>query len=473
LQTKISFDGKIAKKFTRLYILALIAVAFLSVLGQVAIQWTLNKQMSDSWIINYAGRQRFKSQQIVKEVLLLTSPSTVVDKQARLHDLKELVKYWEKYHYEIRNGNLKDLGITVSNSDSVQNLFQTIDPYFLAILKNSQKVIDLIESGQPLNYFEIQTSAQKILASESMFLENMDKIVFQYDREAKEKVNTLRQIELILFTITIIVLVLEGLFVFRPAVRSLNESIEQLILAEKRAVKMNEELARQKLREQKLRAASLIEGQEEERKRLSRELHDGLGQMLTALKFGIENIEHHTQLSDKGKKALEDLNTMVGQTIQETRTISFNLMPSVLNDFGIASALKLLVSQTASNTGINISFKSSLNGQRFHKNIEIGLYRIAQEGINNALKYAKGDTILVDLDTQKKFIYLTIADNGKGFSYNPKRESFKPNSPENGISNMRERCHLLNGEIKINSKLGKGTEIKIKVPLGTKSTETV
>jgi signal transduction histidine kinase len=464
--SKKSLDESIAKKFTRLYILALTAVAFLSISGQVSIQWTLNKQMSDSWIINYAGRQRFKSQQIVKEILLLTSSSVITDKAARLNDLKDLVRYWEKYHYEIRNGNLKDLGVTVENSDSVQLLFKKIDPYFQAILKNSKKIIELFESGNQSD-LELQLCAQKILANESLFLSNMDSIVFQYDREAKEKVSTLRQIEIILITITIIVLILEGFFVFRPAVQSLNDSIEQLILAEKKAVKMNEELAKQKLREQKLRAASLIEGQEEERKRLSRELHDGLGQMLTALKFGIENIEHYTKLPEKGTSALEDLKTMVGQTIQETRTISFNLMPSVLNDFGIASALKLLVSQTASNTGINITFKTGLNGERFPKNVEIGLYRITQEGINNAMKYANGDSIHVELTSHKKFIQLTIEDNGKGFTYNPNKEKFKANSPENGISNMRERCDLLNGEFKISSKLGKGTEIKIRIPIGS------
>jgi signal transduction histidine kinase len=178
-----------------------------------------------------------------------------------------------------------------------------------------------------------------------MFLETMDKIVFQYDREAKEKVNTLRKIELILLAITLGVLALEGFFVFRPAVLSLRDSIRKLIEAEKQAFKMNEELAKQKMREQTLRTASLIEGQEEERKRLSRELHDGLGQMLTALKFGIENMGNYATYTEKGQEALEELKKMVGQTIQETRTISFNLMPSVLNDFGISSALKILVSQ--------------------------------------------------------------------------------------------------------------------------------
>jgi signal transduction histidine kinase len=458
-------DESIARKFTRLYIIALTAVAFLSVLGQFSIQQTLNKQKSDSWIINFAGRQRFKSQQIVKDILLLTSESFVVNKQMRLKDLKELVGYWEKYHNQIRNGNIVDLGIKMENSDTIKHLFKTINPHFTAIIHNARKIILHLETEEAPNEVLLKDWAQQILAHEGMFLETMDKIVFQYDREAKEKVNTLRKIELILLAITLGVLALEGFFVFRPAVLSLRDSIRKLIEAEKQAFKMNEELAKQKMREQTLRTASLIEGQEEERKRLSRELHDGLGQMLTALKFGIENMGNYATYTEKGQEALEELKKMVGQTIQETRTISFNLMPSVLNDFGISSALKILVSQTASNTGLDITFKSSLNGERFARNIEIGIYRIAQEGLNNALKYSKSESITIELSSQKKFIYLTIKDKGKGFNYVENNErNFVAKGPENGIINMRERAQLLNGEIKITSGIGKGTQIKIKIP---------
>jgi signal transduction histidine kinase len=461
-----SVDESITRKFTRLYIIALTAVAFLSILGQFSIQQTLDKQKSDSWIINFAGRQRFKSQQIVKDILLLTSESFVVDKKLTLKDLKELVGYWEKYHNQIRNGNIVDLGVKMENSDSVKRLFSKINPHFTAILTNAKKIIGQLESENKPNNVLLKDWAQQVLAHEGMFLETMDKIVFQYDREAKEKVDTLRKIELILLAITLGVLALEGYFVFRPAVLSLRDSIRKLIEAEKETLRMNQELAKQKLREQTLRTGSLIEGQEEERKRLSRELHDGLGQMLTALKFGIENMGNYGTYTPKGEEALEELKKMVGQTIQETRTISFNLMPAVLNDFGISSALKLLVSQTASSTGLDITFKSSVNGERFAKNIEIGIYRIAQEGLNNALKYSKSDSISVELSSQKKFIHLTIKDKGKGFDYvEGSEKNFSAKGPENGIINMRERAQLLNGEIKITSGIGKGTQIKIKIPL--------
>jgi signal transduction histidine kinase len=218
----------------------------------------------------------------------------------------------------------------------------------------------------------------------------------------------------------------------------------------------------QQLSEQKVRAAYLIEGQEEERKRLARELHDGLGQMLTALKLGIEKMGAHGTFTEKGQKQLEELKTLIGQTIGETRVISFNLMPAVLSDFGIASALKLLTSQTSNNTGSNITFHTNFNGARLPKNIEIGLYRIAQEGIHNALKYAQANRIAVELVTKKKYIHLTIADNGKGFVYG---EEEAKGVAHLGINNMQERSHMINGSMKIQSEPGKGTRIHIKLPV--------
>jgi signal transduction histidine kinase len=85
--------------------------------------------------------------------------------------------------------------------------------------------------------------------------------------------------------------------------------------------------------------------------------------------------------------------------------------------------------------------------------------------LNNALKYSKSESITIELSSQKKFIYLTIKDKGKGFNYVENNErNFVAKGPENGIINMRERAQLLNGEIKITSGIGKGTQIKIKIP---------
>jgi signal transduction histidine kinase len=208
----------------------------------------------------------------------------------------------------------------------------------------------------------------------------------------------------------------------------------------------------------------LIEGQEEERKRISREIHDGLGQMLTALKFGIEKIGDFVDHSAKGQQNLSHLRDLITQTITEARTISFNLMPAVLSDFGIASALKLLTGQVAASAGISVSFTSNLQGERLAKNIEIGLYRIAQEAIHNAIKYAGASEIIVDISLKKKHIHLKIDDNGQGFSYKQLADKPREKSPSQGISNMKERAFIINGDLKISTKPGLGTGVHVKIP---------
>ncbi len=365
-------------------------------------------------------------------------------------------------------------------------MFTNIEPHFQAIRLQLHKVITLLEAPGVPDTAAVRQSVEVILAHERTFLGQMDQIVFQYDHEAKAKVNYLRKIELLLLIITICVLLVEGLLIFRPAVEKLRQTILQLLAAKNKAKQMNDELIslnqslkeakrelleaahqkhQQQMSEQKLRAAYLIEGQEEERKRLARELHDGLGQMLTALKLGIENVGTHASFTEKGFKAMEDLKSLIGQTIQETRTISFNLMPAVLSDFGIASALKLLTAQTASSTGANITFTSNFNGERLPKNIEVGMYRIAQEGIHNAIKYAQARRITVELVTRIKYVHLVIADNGKGFEFENVHADTEQNGIAHGIYNMQERAQMINGLMKIDSRPGKGTKIHFKLPM--------
>jgi signal transduction histidine kinase len=331
----------------------------------------------------------------------------------------------------------------------------------------------------------LQNNLTQILTHERAYLQAMDRIVFQYDAEAIQRVNTSQRIEIILLISTLVVLLLEGIFIFRPAVAQTRHTIQLLVNSEQQTKQVNEELLqanqsleetkealliattqkhKQEMDEQKLRSSYLIEGQEEERKRIAREIHDGLGQMLTALKFSIEKVGDWVEESEKGQLNLKELRQLITQTITEARTISFNLMPAVLSDFGIASALKLLTGQIATSSEISITFTTNLTGERLLKNAEIGLYRIAQEAIHNAIKYAKASEITIDLSLKKKHIHLKIDDNGQGFAYN--EVALKPgkNNPSAGISNMKERAFIINGDIKITTKPGKGTHIHVKIP---------
>ncbi|MFT2011214.1 ATP-binding protein [Pontibacter sp. 13R65] len=482
-----SADRNIARKITRLYLLALTAVALLSVGGQIIMQHSLKSQISDSRVINIAGRQRMLSQKICKTVLLLGNQSDNSQKRTYLTDLEEALELWQDSHEGLKSGYLDSIATPVINSDTINSMFEQIAPFYEAIITNANAVKDY---HQQLNLTSspppVTSSLRTILQQERAYLQAMNQIVYQYDAEASRRVYASQQMELILLFCTLGVLLLEGCFVFRPAVNQLQHTIKLLVQSERQTQQVNNELVqvnqsleetkealleatsqkyRQEMNEQKLRSAYLIEGQEEERKRVAREIHDGLGQMLTAMKFGIEKMGDAVADIPTAQQNLADLRNLVSQTISEARTISFNLMPAVLSDFGISSALKLLTSQVAGSAGIHVAFKTNWNGKRLDKNVEIGLYRVCQEAMHNAVKYAGAKEIAVELVGNKKYIQLKVVDKGRGFDYNKLTLQPDMTGPAHGISNMKARVEMMNGQIDILAKPGKGTHIQVKIPL--------
>ena len=180
--------------FTRLYVVALSLVAFLTILGQLLVQNTLDNQLKDSWLVNYSGRQRFQSQQIVKDILLLRE-NKITDKDFYLKDLKKTLINWEKYHHLLVSGVLKDMGIRTQNQNSktVRKLFQEINPDFDIILTNAKNIIGYLEGTGKIDSSKIDSSTNIILKHELVFLKKMDKIVFQYDVEVNQKVKEASQ----------------------------------------------------------------------------------------------------------------------------------------------------------------------------------------------------------------------------------------------------------------------------------------
>ncbi|PKK34635.1 hypothetical protein BWI96_21090 [Siphonobacter sp. SORGH_AS_0500] len=150
----------------------------------------------------------------------------------------------------------------------------------------------------------------------------------------------------------------------------------------------------------RIRTAALLEGQEEERKRLAQELHDGVGQLLTGIRLQIELLQN-ASYTDKEKISYQVLKELVLETIETVRQISYDLMPSVLTDFGLVSALRLLSEKITKISGIKVRFNSGEFPIRLSSAIEVNLYRIVQEAINNSLKYAKASVIDITL-TEKK-----------------------------------------------------------------------
>jgi len=203
------------------------------------------------------------------------------------------------------------------------------------------------------------------------------------------------------------------------------------------------------------RSSALLEGQENERRRLARELHDGLGQMLTVVKLRLNSIQ--------ADQKVDEIKSLLDETIGEVRRISNNLMPAVLMDFGLEAGLGLLCKNSSEYAGLEIEFGFDQTQQvAVGFDISIGLYRIAQEGLNNIIKYADTKKARISVLQYKDRINMEISDEGKGFSPD---DLYIENKESKGIKNMRERAKLLGGTFNIESALNKGTTITVEIPI--------
>lgn len=588
------------KNLRRLYIFALLTIAITVLLSQLLIQYNLHSQLSDSKIINFSGKQRFLSQKLTKEILILNFVTETENNKEGIDKINEIIRLWKFNQYALVKGN-DSLGFPKEKSKELQDLFLDINPNFNTIIKASTRFLNHKKLG--INDKESQVLVQIILKNSAVFLDKMDKIVGQYDKEALEKVTLQSKIEYVILGFTMLVLLLEFIFIFKPTNKKVEKLISKLLSSEKKALKLahdteviseakensvkelkslnyamentllycriapdgslihigekfskllqynsflsdktfsqvltpiekeqlvidriiserkksgwqgelnitnrngdliwldlsmvpvtikkdeselliicfditerkkaeeeverlNVENVADKINQQKVISSKIVENQENEQNRIAKEIHDGIGQMLTGLKFSLESIN----LDDKEKSAqkIDYLKKLALDIIKGVRTATFNLMPPELSDHGIVSSLAKLTQELSKLTGKNILFYNKSNfDQRLDSLIEINIYRLTQEAINNAIKYADSTHIIVQLSHSNNILSINIDDNGKGFDVNQAEK--KRNSESGmGLLFMKERIQYINGRVFINSIPGEGTRITFNIPI--------
>lgn len=234
--------------------------------------------------------------------------------------------------------------------------------------------------------------------------------------------------------------------------------------AESISREINKEKIEKKVKEQQYRSVLILEGQEEERKRISRDLHDGIGQLLTAMKFNLEAVHKVQSLHEKEK--LKTAKDLLSSVIKEVRKVSFNLAPSALSDYGIVSVLVKFCREMTKISDIKIKFENQTGFiSRLEAKVENNLYRIVQEAVNNALKYSRASEIKVIMNHTSKYLHLEIRDNGKGFDLDKLEKTDHFSDAGHGIFNIRERANFINASCEIRTNPGQGTSISIDVPL--------
>lgn len=207
--------------------------------------------------------------------------------------------------------------------------------------------------------------------------------------------------------------------------------------------------------------AKIIKAQEEERRRVAREIHDGPAQAMANVVFRAEVCERLIDSDlDRTKRELRELREQVRQCLRETRKIIFDLRPMTLDDLGVVPTVRRLLETMKERAGTLSEVKIIGEEKRFDAHLEIGLFRIIQEALNNVEKHAKAGFVTVKFEFRKDLISAVVEDDGLGFecSSDLGREHF-------GLMGMKERIGLLGGEVSVKSAVGKGTQVFVRLPL--------
>ena len=210
----------------------------------------------------------------------------------------------------------------------------------------------------------------------------------------------------------------------------------------------------------------VMTAQEEERRRIARELHDETGQSLTSLTVGLALIEEAPDLGTARERAGE-LRRLAARTLDEVHHLSRGLRPSVLDDLGLLPALERYLKEYGASRGIAVDLHTSgFDGHRLPGPVEIAVYRIVQEALTNTAKHAGASTVSVLLEYRVASLHLIVEDDGHGFDV---EEVLSRGEMERrlGLHGMRERAALLGGSLTIESAPGRGTTIFAEIPLGT------
>jgi signal transduction histidine kinase len=226
-------------------------------------------------------------------------------------------------------------------------------------------------------------------------------------------------------------------------------------------------------RKEEMRARLLeqvITAQEDERKRIARELHDETSQALTSLMVGLKVLEQRPDLAD-GKEALADLRALTGKTLDAVHDLSLQLRPSVLDDLGLVPAMERLVAEFGRTHTIPVAFETNVRGgPRLPPIVETALYRIGQEALTNVARHAGARSASLILERRGGVVTLILEDDGQGFEV-ASRLAGGGEGRSLGIFGMRERATLLGGTLTIESTPGGGTTIFVEVPLPTERTD--
>jgi len=209
--------------------------------------------------------------------------------------------------------------------------------------------------------------------------------------------------------------------------------------------------------------SAVIKAEERERERISRDIHDGLGPLLSTIKLYVNELESGEFEPGEKSEMLKQTNELINDAITSTKAISNNLSPHLIMDYGLVKAVEAFCKKVNLAQKTQINFESSLGAVRFDQTVEIVLYRVITELINNTMKHANANKVEIYLEMIEQVLQLTYLDNGIGFE---KDKVMEGETGGMGMKNIISRLRSINGNYKINSRPGAGVLVVVEINLG-------
>lgn len=353
------------------------------------------------------------------------------------HEIFEIAET-AKQEYEATEQDLQQI------RDETAETIQKVDQLRL---KNQQTRKELMEVSRDLNNYDEETikeayeEAKEVQVELSLLQEKEKQLRKKRDeleRRLQELEKTVQRAENLVSQIGIVKEYLTN------GLQKFSTQVEEL--------KQKEELG-----------VRIIEAQEEERKRVAREIHDGPAQSLANVVFKLEYSEKLLEKDLKqAKEELNELKGLVKQSLQDVRKIIFDLRPMSLDDLGLVPTLKQYIDDFIEKTGLDVELTIVANEADLQSSYEVAVYRIIQEALNNAHQHAQPKQVDVKLELRSNLINVVISDDGCGFNVEEVLNTADDDSY--GLLSMKERAELLQGSVDFTSQPGQGTKVKLRIP---------
>lgn len=333
------------------------------------------------------------------------------------------------------------------NPDNLENLYNNLSIYYdkMDDLKTAFKYSDsLIVLKDSLYGVRLDRSMAEMQVQYDS--EKKDLQLSKNETELKLKEEEGRQKNIIIASI-LLLLVLSG--------------FSTILFFRKKQLEQKFKLDTERSYQKDLRTKSIIEAEEKERRRIAQDLHDGIGQILSAAKLNLSSLEATLNPVDEAQRfALKNTLDLIDDSVKEVRTVSQNMMPNTLIKLGLASAIREFITKIGSLPNLKIDLEIVGLDQRLEESVETALYRAIQEIVNNIIKHANANKISIQLIRHDHDLSVVIEDNGIGF------DTLKLNEFEGiGLKNILSRIEFINGKVHFDSVQGRGTTVLMDIPV--------